>query len=198
MSENYDPQLDGADDQPREGFFRRNRKKLTVGGIGGGLVATAGVAVAAILLSTSIGAEVGLAKTEKDVSDEITKIEVRHPSDMKNCDATLINGERFELDATADKTVLVGEDGSKQVVDDADGSCFYKVYLENTGDVTLALLGISVNNPAPHWHLRLVTPPDTIDAGDTAALTLELTSDFKTSTGEYSIEATLDTEPVTP
>lgn len=169
----------------------RNRPKMVLVGAVVGVVALAGAAIAAILLTTSIGGEV--TATTKQARDQVTSVEVVE-SDGLQCNGWSNDGEGIVFHATA--TEVVGEDGSTGE-DTLSGSCDFQVSIKNVGDVPLHVESLNVDLP-DGWSRELISQADDdnkFGPGESETATYRLSANDNAKSGQITGEFTTTTDP---
>lgn len=143
------------------------------------LVALAGVAVAAIMLSSAVNTDVSVAETNKDASDDITNVAVIGGEDL-SCSNIVVSadGESVSLTALADKTTITAEGGETSLVEDSAGYCTLQATIKNTGDVKLKVDGVSVLNAPAGWTTKQMSGDIWLNPGDTGTFDFAVAADF--------------------
>lgn len=174
------------------GFVNRHRKGVIAGTVGAGVVAAAGTAAAAILLSTSVSGQLAFAQNNVQASYSVAAA-VTGETDL-DCTVVTATQNELQVDATADSTSINGQPQA----DDLSGSCTVEVTLTNTGQATLKVIGSNVTTPAG-WHYSLVGDTDgdnnsVFAPGEVESAEYKLTVDNGATTGslggDFEVQAT--------
>lgn len=183
-----------GDDTPdtgtlKVGFFRRHRKATAIGGAVGAF-ALAGTAVAAVMLSTPISGTASATETQVQASDTLLGGSNTGATDQEDLACSVAvedGGESLEINATADKKIVVGENGDETVIDDRAGTCRIFVTVKNTGDVPLVVTDFSLDGNVPGWTLTEVSPNnDQLAPGESKFVNAELSASDSAESGSFS------------
>ena len=173
----------------------RRHPKTVLGGTVVGVLALAGAAVAAVLLTSSLTGTVSA--SSKTASDQLRHATVVGHDDL-DCTPTIIEkGEQIALTAAADEVVAApGQSAGGQTGDDLSGTCTVAVDLVNTGEVPLYINGLDYANQLPaEWKfVNPSLPSGEIGVGDavTFQVTLKATNDAAAE-GQFSASVVTST-----
>ena len=160
----------------------RRKKAAVVAGIVGGLFGVAGIAVAAMLLTTTISGTVSFA----DTAATQTVSDVSGTNDGLDCtSAAAANGG-------AGITVNPKIKRINQV--QQAGSCLITGTLNNTGQAALRLVSVGIDNTPPGYTLEFtnVTPGETIAGGASKVITVRLSATATAPVGAFTAKLTTE------
>lgn len=134
----------------RKLFASRARKvgALTVAG----LLAFAGIAVAALVLVSNYSGTATANVTQLQASDEITGVSVVNESGM-DCAVSNVAAESYTIDATVSGSEVTSEDSTTETKDPVAGSCKVAVTILNTGDVALEVREPTLDQAPQGWSI---------------------------------------------
>lgn len=179
------------------GAIRRHPKTVVATAVVGVLALT-GVAIAAILLSTSLTGQAAV--DTRNAADKLTDVSVRGETDM-TCAASIIDdGETLQVDATTFN--VAPAEGQETVEEPADtfgdNQCVVRATLENVGDVPLWITGHQDHNVPAGWDVQLGdVRTSAIQPGQSVTSTLTFTNTNENPEGG-SFNSTLTTSTEDP
>lgn len=149
-----------------------------------GVLALAGAAVAAIVLSSSLSGQ-ATAET-RQASDELLAPAVVNEAGAVECSAKLVDEDEVQVNPTV--YTIEGEDGAQGGPVAEGGSCTVKLRLHNDGEVPLYIDGYSGSVPEG-WSASASDVPSTgteIKPGHTVATELTFTANENAGGGQIS------------
>ena len=156
----------------------RNHPKTVIGGAVVGVLALAGAAIAAVLLSSSITGSVSASSAT--ASDKLTDVRISE-NDLA-CNAEIgLGADTITFSAAADEVVTNDSTASgSDSNDDLAGACTVEVDLVNTGEVPLYINDLDYSDQLPHgWKFVNPNLPNgeiAVNEKVTFAVTLEATN----------------------
>lgn len=169
-------------------FINRNRRKLTVGGIVGVIVAIgAGVAVAGVLLSLNFSGSTAYA--DANASFDVTGISVQGQTGGVTCTATKTGGNSVVINPVV-KRIVNGS--ATQTI---PGDCSIKLVVKNTGQTKLNLANFAFDGASPAgWSLASQGGPNSINVGQQVEFTAVVKAGSSAAAAPF--KAKLDLAPV--
>lgn len=172
----------------------RRRPKTVVTGAVIGVLALAGAAVAAILLTSNLSGSVSAAT--KTASDKLLAPAIIDESDAVECSAELVDEDEVQVNPTL--YTIEAEEGAQNAPIEEGGSCTVKLRLHNDGDVPLYIDGYSGDLPEG-WTANASNVPSAgteIAPGHTVSTELTFhASEGASGGGEISGSVTTSTSP---